>query len=400
MRNKTLRWKTIALCSIMFCLPKTPLAGQESFGFIHRLGMEARPQYVFPTNPFLQGENERWKPIQTSFAAHLKYSFKFRPNTCADRIYGGAYQGIGVSLTTFGDKKQLGDPFSFYVFQGARIARFSPRVSLNYEWNFGLSAGWKPYDNYYNSYNGAVGSRMNAYINAGVYINWAFSRYFDLIVGGDFTHFSNGNTKFPNAGINTAGAKIGLVYNFNRTEEDLSKSLYQPVTTRFPRHISYDVVLFGSWRRKGVWVGEKQIASPNAYPVAGFNFAPMYNFNNYFRAGLSVDAQFDESANIKDYKLVGTYGDDIKFHRPPFREQFAVGLSLRAELVMPIFSINVGIGRNMIYSGDDTEGFYQILALKTYVTRHLFLHVGYQLSKFKDPNNLMLGIGYRFHDKR
>lgn len=75
---------------------------------------------------------------------------------------------------------------------------------------------------------------MNAYINAGVYINWAFSRYFDLIVGGDFTHFSNGNTKFPNAGINTAGAKIGLVYNFNRTEEDLSKSLYQPVTTRFP----------------------------------------------------------------------------------------------------------------------------------------------------------------------
>ena len=43
-------------------------------------------------------------------------------------------------------------------------------------------------------------SRMNAYINAGVYVNWAFSRYFDLIVGGDFTHFSNGNTKYPNAG--------------------------------------------------------------------------------------------------------------------------------------------------------------------------------------------------------
>ena len=98
MRNKTLRWKTIALCSIMFCLPKTPLAGQESSGFIHRLGMEARPQYVFPTNPFLQGENERWKSIQTSFAAHLKYSFKFRPNTCADRIYGGAYRRIPYHL--------------------------------------------------------------------------------------------------------------------------------------------------------------------------------------------------------------------------------------------------------------------------------------------------------------
>ena len=139
--------------------------------FIHRLGIEARPQYVFPTNPFLQGENERWKPIQSSFAAHLKYSFKFRPNTCADRIYGGAYQGFGLAVTTFGDRKQLGDPVTFYVFQGARIARFNPRLSLNYEWNFGLSAGWKPYDNDYNSYNGAVGSRVNAYLNAGRYLH-------------------------------------------------------------------------------------------------------------------------------------------------------------------------------------------------------------------------------------
>lgn len=56
----------------------------------------------------------------------------------------------------------------------------------------------------------------------------------------------------------------------------------------------------------------------------------------------------------------------------------------QAELVMSVFSINVGIGRNLIYSGDDTKGFYQILVLKTYVTRHLFLHVGYQLSKFKE----------------
>ena len=74
--------------------------------FIHRLGIEARPQYVFPTNPFLRGENERWKPIQTSFAAHLKYSFKFRPNTCADRIYGGAYQGFGLGGTYLGGKKK------------------------------------------------------------------------------------------------------------------------------------------------------------------------------------------------------------------------------------------------------------------------------------------------------
>ena len=188
MRVKIPGWEIVVICSALL-FPFISLCAQEADQpFIHRLGIEARPQYVFPTNPFLQGENERWKPIRSSFAAHLKYSFKYRPNTCADRIYGGAYQGFGLAFTTFGDKKQLGDPMTFYVFQGARIARFHPRLSLNYEWNFGISAGWQPYDNDYNSYNGAVGSRVNAYLNAGIYLNWSLSRYFDFIIGGDFTH--------------------------------------------------------------------------------------------------------------------------------------------------------------------------------------------------------------------
>lgn len=361
---------------------------------------------MFPTNPFLQGENERWQPIQTSFAAHLKYSFQFRPNTCADRIYGGAYQGFGLSATTFGDKKQLGDPISFYVFQGARIARFNPCLSLNYEWNFGLSAGWKPYDNDYNSYNGAVGSRMNAYINAGIYLNWAFSRYFDLIIGGDFTHFSNGNTKFPNAGVNTTGAKIGLVYNFNRTEEELTKSLLRPAIPRFPRHISYDLVLFGSWRRKGVYIGDgRQIASPGSYPVAGFNFAPMYNLGYKFRVGASLDGVYDGSANVYTYMedyIVDSNGNGTppprQFLKPGIQHQLSLGVSGRAEYVMPYFTIGVGIGANVLGRGD-LRGLYQILALKIGITRSTFLHIGYNLQNFQTPNYLMLGLGFRFHNK-
>ena len=114
-------------------------------------------------------------------------------------------------------------------------------------------------------------------------------------------------------------------------------------------------------------------------------------------------AQYDESANLSDH--VATAGgvidtENIRFHRPPFKEQFAVGLSARAEIVMPIFSINLGIGRNIICKGADTNSFYQIIALKTDITKNLFLHVGYQLYKFKDPNNLMLGIGVRLNAKR
>ena len=64
---------------------------------------------------------------------------------------------------------------------------------------------------------------------------------------------------------------------------------------------------------------------------------------------------------------------------------------------MPVFSVNVGVGYNCYRHGDDAKGLYQVLALKAFFTRSIFLHVGYQLQDFHDPNNLMLGIGYRFH---
>ena len=161
--------------------------------------------------------------------------------------------------------------------------------------------------------------------------------------------------------------------------------------------------LYGATRKKAVYPADADpVLVPGSFGIAGLNFTPMYSFSRYFRAGVSLDAQYDESANIGDHIVDGLVypdADNIRFHRPPFREQFSVGLSVRAEVVMPIFSINLGIGRNILCKGPDTDAFYQILALKTHLTRRLFLHVGYQLSRFKDPNNLMLGLGWRFGNK-
>lgn len=364
----------------------------------HSLGLDIRPGYVVPTNSFLEGDNLQQKIIEQSLSLHLKYAFQFSKDSNLGRMYPHAYQGIGVSYNTFYCPAELGNPVTVYAFQGAPIVRLSSRLSFDYEWNFGASFGWKKYDEQYNPQNEVIGSKINAYINLGFLLNWQFHPQWKLAAGVDFTHFSNGNTHYPNGGLNIIGGRVGIVRTFGDTD-NASEGIV-PKRLFIKPHVSYDLVLYGATRKRGFVKDNVPSLVPGSFGIAGLNFAPMYNFNNYFRAGLSMDAQYDESANIKDYKLEGNYSDDLKFHRPPFREQFAMGLSLRAELVMPIFSINAGFGRNLIGSGEDTKGFYQILALKTYVTRHLFLHVGYQLREFKDPNNLMLGVGYRFHDKR
>ena len=304
--------------------------------FIHRLGVEGRAGYIFQTSPFLEYSNHQYKAMKNAYAGHLKYSFQLRPHTVADQAYIGAYQGIGVGYFNFGNPEELGNPLAVYLFQGGRIAQFSPRISLNYEWNFGASFGWKPYDEYDNPENQIIGSKVNAYLNVNLYLKWALSPKFDLMIGATGSHFSNGNTQYPNSGLNTVDCKVGLVYNFNRRADELAQSWQRPIVPPFPRHVSYDLTLFGSWRKKAVAHegSSGQVPAPGTYNVFGFSFAPMYNFGYKFRAGVALDGVYDHSANMKE-----SYEEENGFYTPPAKKQMALGLSARGEFVMPYFTV-------------------------------------------------------------
>ena len=93
-----------------------------------------------------------------------------------------------------------------------------------------------------------MGSRVNAYLNVDFYLNWLLTQRLELTTGLSMTHFSNGNTKFPNAGLNSIGMKLGLVYSFGRVDNPLSRPRARLLAEPFPRHLSYDLVLFGSRR--------------------------------------------------------------------------------------------------------------------------------------------------------
>jgi hypothetical protein len=390
-------WKAIFAAVLTLCLPRGISAEEPQVDgrrFVRRIDVELRPGLILRTSPFLRGENERGRRIGNALSGHLRYSLRARSGSLADRLFGGVYQGVGIAAFSFGERRQIGDPVALYLFQGARIAG-SDRLALSYEWNLGVSAGWHPYDPSVNMYNVIIGSRVNAYIDAGVSLEWMLSRRICLTTGASVTHFSNGNTRFPNAGLNTAGLKAGV------------RCLFDPPAARrpplagvpaFARSLSYDLAVFASWRRKGIRMGENRIALPDAYPVAGFSFAPMYRLARRVRAGVSLDAVYDGSANICPDDLTEETG--IVFLHPAFGRQSAMGLSARAEYVMPYFSVNMGLGVNVVHGGGDIKPFYQLLALKTAVTRSAYIHIGYSLQNFNAPNYLMLGLGLRLRAAR
>lgn len=356
-----------------------------------RISASLRGGYPFsPSGSLLEGANSLGKPLRNSMAADLQYGFSFPKDSRLGVLYPTAYQGIGVSVFSVFDHQDVGTPVSVYVFQGARIARLSPSLTLDYEWNFGASFGWHRNSEY--PFNTITGSSTNAYINGSLLLTWRSRDGWELAAGPDMTHYSNGHTDLPNAGMNSAGIRLNIA---KRTGTGIAG---QPadIKVEFPENVSLDITAYGALKKYSLTYYNAEHIAEGRFGVAGIHINPFYDIRQYFRAGLSLDLNFDESANIDDHVAGTTQDNRIRFFRPPLKEQLSLGISARAELVMPIFSVQFGVGHNIIYKGNDLDGLYQIIALKTHINRRLYLHTGYQFRDFRNPDNLLLGLGWRF----
>lgn len=390
-----------ALLTVVYVI-QTQAAGEtettdsiEKGRTVHRIEAVFKPSAILHTNDYLNGNNPEKRTMNHAMSYHLKYAFSAAEGSREAALYPGAYQGVGVSWNEF--NPQLGNPVAVYIFQGARIAKIARRLSLNYEWNLGIAYGWNPYNKETNRTNISIGSKATAYINVDLYLRWMISRCWDLNIGGSLTHFSNGNTSMPNFGLNVAGGMLSLAYYVNRTDNDNPPA--RRYSAGFKRSVTCDVLLYGAWRQRAFYDGYEVMPIDRKDPIIGFNINPMYNINPWLNAGISLDGEYDRSSNLVPFNGPYDKGDDYKYpdYVPPkASRQMTLGLSARAEFVMPYFTINMGVGTNVVNAKKDFSGVYEVLALKLNVTRRVFLHIGYSLYDLKKPNHLMLGVGWRF----
>lgn len=360
-----------------------------------RIGVSATPSYVPGTNSYLKGYNSEERRIDASLSACLRAGFTLNPESREGRLYEGCRQGIGVEAHTFFAGSLLGTPVSAFIYQGAPICSFSSRLSVGYEWKFGAAFGWKHYyDKEESDANVAISTPVTARMSVALLMRYMVSDDIELSAGIEGTHFSNGNTSLPNAGINSIGLALGFSYLVGgERPSGATRTAYADEDSDEKGWV-YDITAYGGWRKRGLVIGHEGQVLPGRFCIAGIQAAPIYRFNRWFAAGPALDLMFDESANLKPYWVEDTYGDDVKFYRPPFGKQVSAGVSGHVQLTMPIFTIDAGIGYDFIKPGDERR-FYQSLTLKTFVTKHLYLNVGYRLGEFKDPQNIMLGVGVR-----
>lgn len=410
------------LCAAVLTLSAAPTYASESVAptpadsttLQHSFSLDVRSGFVTQHHDLFRGVNATGTPINASASAHIQYAFRFPSASRLGRIMPSAYQGVGVAPYTFFNHEVMGTPVAFYVFQGAEVARFSESLSLDYEWNFGASAGWHR--------NLVVGTKVNAYINLGLMLKWqpglcssAFCRSLDgwtFAAGLDMTHFSNGDTTLPNVGTNIIGARISASRAFGATAgmaadggsaarvdiRQLRREARAELSRKsFLKRTELDVILCGTVNAETITYQDKEYKLDGKFGVAALHINPLYRVTPCFLVGPAVDVQYNEGINLADHVAgINPVTDEIRFHRPPLAEQLAAGLSLRVELQAPIFAVNLGFGHNIIYKGPELGGFYYLAALKTFVTDSLFMHVGLKVCDTESSNNLLLGLGWRF----
>lgn len=410
------------LCAAVLTLSAAPTYASESVAptpadsttLQHSFSLDVRSGFVTQHHDLFRGVNATGTPINASASAHIQYAFRFPSASRLGRIMPSAYQGVGVAPYTFFNHEVMGTPVAFYVFQGAEVARFSESLSLDYEWNFGASAGWHR--------NLVVGTKVNAYINLGLMLKWqpglcssAFCRSlggWTFAAGLDMTHFSNGDTTLPNVGTNIIGARISASRAFGATAgmaadggsaarvdiRQLRREARTELSRKsFLKRTELDVILCGTVNAETITYQDKEYKLDGKFGVAALHINPLYRVTPCFLVGPAVDVQYNEGINLADHVAgINPVTDEIRFHRPPLAEQLAAGLSLRVELQAPIFAVNLGFGHNIIYKGPELGGFYYLAALKTFVTDSLFMHVGLKVCDTESSNNLLLGLGWRF----
>ena len=140
-------------------------------------------------------------------------------------------------------------------------------------------------DHYYDATTNAIfGCYLNAYLNAGLNLNFPITRNFAINGEFGFIHMSNGRTCMPNVGANIFYGGIGMIATINPDEEN------ERTPIRFP-NLPY------KWSLNITAAAGAQAADiePHKFLVSSFHTGAVYNVCNWYSVGGGVDVFFNDA---------------------------------------------------------------------------------------------------------
>ncbi len=225
-----------------------------------------------------------------------------------------------------------------------------------WQWNLrgstGLGYVTKPFNSTNNPKNGTVGSFVNANMGAHGVISIFLTNQTELTLMGGITHFSNGNIKLPNLGLNLPDATIGLAHYIKNTHVERT----EPKKFEDSKH-EYSLIALG---------GSKNINhlfSTRVIPVS-IQLRYGYSVSSTSKLGGGVDFFYDE----------GNLFSEQRKEREGFANAFETGIKASYELKISRLSFMCDLGAYVYNKNKSKRAIYQQVGLKWQASENIFLY--------------------------
>ena len=288
--------------------------------------------------------------------------------------------GYAFFFANLRNKEILGNLYAGYAF--IRIPVFhSGHFQSSIRAGAGMAFANEPYNPTENYKNVLIGSHLLATFNLEAGLGYAIAP--DVLINGSVTlnHFSNGQIKIPNYGVNLAGLKLGMRYSFGNlpTGREYAND-DEPATTSKKIHISFIPTM--GVRQIEFYYGEN-------FRTASFSIeaSKEINFLETLEAGISL---FYDASNTSDYERKFREKLDNSYN-------YTIGLYLGHEFNFYPVVIPLQMGYYAIHAKAEYRSpFFNRFGIRYYLFPDFFINVLHKSDFFFRGDNIEWGIGYKF----
>ena len=159
-----------------------------------------------------------------TFGVEVNYSSNYIGWKQADEGYKHLRWGTGLTYFNMGNKELNGHVLAWHIHVEANLKK---REKFQAALKFGSGIGYldRPYNLISNKKNKAIGSKLNGNMQVMYKAYFDLSQKTSLVLGAGVTHYSNGNFKRPNLGVNMMHLDFGLLRKIKFVDESRSKKL-------------------------------------------------------------------------------------------------------------------------------------------------------------------------------
>lgn len=250
-----------------------------------------------------------------AFSTGLEASLTFRTYGRRDWEAWRNYPILGLSAHWFDlGSEQLGHSFGFYPFVDVPLLR-RDKWQLFFQVGSGLAWLTRRNDRIRNPLQNAIGSNLNNVSAFRIHADWHLDPQWLLTGGFSFTHYSNGQARIPNFGINVVGGMLGVQY----TPRPLTQEDFRPAAE--PRTA---LRRWGLSTHAGMAFKEYFAVGGPRYPIYLGSIAGMYQLSRVNRLVLGVEYEYNEGVAVFS-KLAWQHDTDRERHRAASRVMVFLG---------------------------------------------------------------------------